>query len=210
MCFEVREELFSAGRRFWRADGKAGPNGAEEWLLSKRAIDDANALVRVLDYPSWCQGDPETVRSLLAEECVGLTDAGKEMPKASGIDGIEVGEDTYEVGDCSIRWRASPNRERLCGQVLLARLGAACLGNAGFQCYLLRLNWSIRFACIACCDEGVAARVVVPTADERWRALATQALNAVARHLQPQIAWWSAPAESLADLFGSAHIGVGT
>ncbi len=210
MCFEVREELFSAGRRFWRADGKAGPNTAEEWLLSKRAMDDANTLVRVIDFPSWCQSDPETVRGLLAEEHVGLTDVGKDTPKVSGIDGIEVDEDTYEVGACSIRWRASPNRERFQGQVLLARLEPHCLGSVGFQCYLLRLNWSIRFACVACCDEGVAARVVFPASDERWRSLATKVLETMVHRLQAQIAWWSAPAESLADLFGSAQIGVGT
>lgn len=210
MSFEVFQEWFSAGRRFWRADGKAGPNTAEEWLLSKRALDDVNALVRVIDLPSWFQSNPEAVRGLLAETCVGVTDDEKDTPKVWGIDGIEVGEDTYEVGACSIRWRASPNRERFRGQVLLARLEPHRLGSVGFQYYLLRLNWSIRYARIACCDEGVAARVVFPAGDGRWRLLATRVLEMVVHRLQPQIAWWSAPAESLADLFESAQIGVGT
>jgi len=210
MCSELREESFSAGKRFWCADGKAASDATEEWLLSKRAIDDANALVRVVDLPSWCQSDPQTVRDLLAERFIDLTGGGMSLPRAFGIDGIEIGQDTYQAGDSSIRWRTSPSCERLRGQVLLARLGTECLGHTGFQGYLLRLNWSIRFAGVACCDEGVVARVVFPTADERWRKLAEQALAAVVGHLQPQIAWWSAPAELLADLFRSAQIGVGT
>ena len=208
MCFEVREELFSAGRRFWCADRKGAPDAAGEWSLSKRAIDEADASVRVADLPLWFQGDSQAVRDLLTEECIdpACADAAAAVPL--GIRGIEIGHDTYEPGDCSIRWRKSPNGERLCGQVLLARLEPECLGSFGFQCYLLRLNWSIRFASIACSDEGIVVRAVLPTADERWRALATQALAAVVRHLQLQIKWWSAPAELLADLFESVGIGV--
>jgi hypothetical protein len=208
MCSELHEELFSTGRRFWCPDRQAAPDAAEEWALSRRAMDEARTAVRVVDLPPWFQGDSQAVRELLTETCIDPADPGTGVSEPPGISGIEIGHDTYQAGDCSIRWRRSPNGERLCGQVLLARLGPECFRSLGFRCYLLRLNWSIRFTSITCFDEGIAARVVLLAADERWHALASRALAAAVRHLQPQIAWWSSPPELLADLFESVGIGV--
>jgi hypothetical protein len=208
MCGDVREELFSAGRRFWCANGKTAPNMAEEWSLSRWAMDEASVPVRVVDLPLWFQSDPQVVRDLLTEVRTDAGDAGTAASRLPGISGIEIDHDTYEVGDNAIRWRMDPGGERLCARVLLARLEPERLGSPGFQCYLLRLNWSLRFTSLTCCDEGVAVCTVLPTADERWHSLAANALAAVVRHLQPQISWWSSPAELLSDLFESVGIGV--
>jgi hypothetical protein len=207
-------EPFSGGVRFWQRtrDSKTAPGA---WSLTKPARNANDELVRAIDCPSRCSGD--AMHATLAANLDGDfqvdpndTDVVPAEYLAVLGPGVEAERSTLcpTPNGHSICWAYSAVLGLLRGQMELAQISAPI--SRGFQNYLLRLNWDLRFVATSATEGSrtglISLVTVVPAGDEPWLALAHSGLQRVFAVLEPQLGWWKATRPSLEQILAQAGL----
>jgi hypothetical protein len=154
---------FSGGVRFSRRTRDNDP-APGVWSLTKSARNANDKLVRVIDCPLWCSGD--ALRAALAtpfsydspEDPNGADVLPAEYLSVLGA-GIEAEHGTLvpTTQGRGICWSHSTKLGLLRGKMELIRVFAPI--SRGFQHYLMRLNWDLRFVA-ACASQGPGTALI--------------------------------------------------